>query len=67
MPKSLKLKTMALKPQNNRPVVAINDESATATLPRPSSADKHNGYISAKSKVNEGATFIVSLPVHEEE
>lgn len=30
-------------------------------------AEEHNGFISAKSKVNEGATFIVSLPVHEEE
>lgn len=30
-------------------------------------AEEHNGYISAKSKVNEGATFIVSLPMHEEE
>ena len=30
-------------------------------------AEEHNGYISAISKVNEGATFIVSLPMHEEE
>ena len=29
--------------------------------------EKHNGYISALSKVNEGATFIISLPVGEAE
>lgn len=30
-------------------------------------AEEHNGYISAKSKVNEGSSFIVSLPVEERE
>lgn len=30
-------------------------------------AEEHNGYISAISKVNEGSTFIVALPMHEEE
>lgn len=29
--------------------------------------EKHNGYISALSKVNEGATFIISLPMTEAE
>jgi signal transduction histidine kinase len=29
--------------------------------------EKHNGYISALSKVNEGATFIISLPMIEAE
>ncbi|MBC7827270.1 MAG: response regulator [Chitinophagaceae bacterium] len=28
--------------------------------------EKHNGYISARSKVNEGATFIISLPLENE-
>lgn len=28
--------------------------------------EKHNGYISARSKVNEGATFIISLPMEKE-
>ncbi|AYB33436.1 ATP-binding protein [Chryseolinea soli] len=30
-------------------------------------AELHNGYISARSKVNEGSTFIVSLPIRPEE
>jgi len=30
-------------------------------------AELHNGYISARSKVNEGSTFIVSLPIRQEE
>ena len=30
-------------------------------------AELHNGYISARSKVNEGATFIVSLPIRQED
>jgi signal transduction histidine kinase len=30
-------------------------------------AELHNGYISARSKVNEGSTFIVSLPIRHEE
>lgn len=29
--------------------------------------EKHNGYISALSKVGEGTTFIISLPIHQEE
>ena len=29
--------------------------------------EEHNGYISAKSKVNEGSTFIISLPVRQSE
>jgi light-regulated signal transduction histidine kinase (bacteriophytochrome) len=29
-------------------------------------AEEHNGYIFAISKLNEGSTFIVSLPMHEE-
>lgn len=28
--------------------------------------EKHNGYISARSKINEGATFIISLPLEKE-
>lgn len=28
--------------------------------------EKHNGYISARSKINEGSTFIVSLPLEQE-
>ncbi|HEY5750811.1 MAG TPA: ATP-binding protein [Chryseolinea sp.] len=30
-------------------------------------AELHNGYISARSKVNEGSTFIISLPIKQEE
>ncbi len=30
-------------------------------------AELHNGYISARSKVNEGSTFIISLPIRQEE
>ncbi len=30
-------------------------------------AEEHNGYISTISKVNEGSTFIISLPMYEEE
>ena len=26
--------------------------------------EEHNGFISARSKINEGSTFIVSLPLH---
>ena len=26
--------------------------------------DEHNGFISARSKLNEGSTFIISLPVN---
>lgn len=29
--------------------------------------EEHNGFISAKSKVNEGSTFIISLPVKQQE
>jgi signal transduction histidine kinase len=28
--------------------------------------EKHNGYISAVSTANEGATFIISLPIKQE-
>ena len=26
--------------------------------------EQHKGYISARSKVNEGSTFIISIPMH---
>ena len=28
--------------------------------------EKHNGYISARSKINEGSTFIISLPLEQQ-
>jgi signal transduction histidine kinase len=30
-------------------------------------AELHNGFISARSKIDEGSTFILSLPIRQEE